>query len=71
MNIVNPKYSTDLASQIAAEMDKYERQNLKAKNHAHLWIVAKTIGAIIVGLATVIASLPQIIPFLSDLLEKI
>lgn len=70
MNIIDPKYSTDLASQIAAEMDEYERQNLKEKNRAYLWTIVKTIGAIIVGLATVIASLPQIISFLSDLLEK-
>lgn len=70
MNNIDPKYSTDLASQIAAEMNEYERQNLKAKNRSRLWTIAKTTGTIIVGLATVIAALPQIVSFLSGLLEK-
>lgn len=70
MNNIDPEYSTDLASQIAAEIDEYERQNLKAKNRSRLWTIAKTIGTIIVGLATVIAALPQIVSFLSGLLEK-
>lgn len=71
MNTIDPKYSSDLASKIAADTDEYERQNIKRENHARLWKIVKTIGTLIVGLATVIAALPQIISFLSGLLGKI